>query len=48
MEKCLMPANASARGIRFESPPLRWKGHLDQLLPNPKVGQRRGHHAALP
>jgi hypothetical protein len=22
MEKCLMPANASARGMRFESPPL--------------------------
>ena len=29
--------------------PARWKGHLDQLLPNPKkVGQRRGHHAAMP
>jgi Arm DNA-binding domain len=28
--------------------PARWKGHLDQLLPNPKkVGQRRGHHAAM-
>ena len=29
--------------------PARWKGHLDRLLPNPKkVGQRRGHHAAMP
>ena len=29
--------------------PARSKGHLDQLLPNPKkVGQRRGHHAAMP
>jgi integrase len=29
--------------------PARWKGHLDQLLPNSrKVGQRRGHHAAMP
>jgi integrase len=29
--------------------PARWKGHLDQLLPNPRrVGQRRGHHAAMP
>jgi integrase len=28
--------------------PARWKGHLDQLLPNPKkIGQRRGHHAAM-
>jgi integrase len=29
--------------------PARWKGHLDQLLPNPKkVGQLRGHRAAMP
>ncbi len=28
--------------------PARWKGHIDQLLPNPKkLGQRRGHHAAM-
>jgi integrase len=27
----------------------RWKGWLDQMLPNPKkVGKRRGHHAAMP
>jgi len=29
--------------------PARWRGHLDQLMPNPKkVGHRRGHHAAMP
>lgn len=29
--------------------PARWKGWLDQMLPNPKkVGKRRGHHAAMP
>jgi hypothetical protein len=29
--------------------PARCKGHLDQLLPNPKkVGQRRRHHTAMP
>ena len=29
--------------------PARWKGHLDQLLANPKKGSaRRGHHAAMP
>jgi integrase len=29
--------------------PARWKGHLDQLLPNPtKVNGGRGHHAAMP
>src|SRR5208337_4865837 len=29
--------------------PARWKGWLDQMLPNPKkVGERRGHHAAMP
>jgi integrase len=42
---------ARALGLIDESRanPARWKGHLDQLLPNPKkVGQRRGHHAAMP
>jgi integrase len=29
--------------------PARWKGWLAQMLPNPKrVGQPRGHHAAMP
>jgi integrase len=29
--------------------PARWKRWLDQMLPNPKkVGERRGHHAAMP
>jgi integrase len=29
--------------------PARWRGHLDNLLPNPKnVGAPRAHHAAMP
>lgn len=28
--------------------PARWKGHLDQLLPNPKTIGERGNHAAMP
>src|SRR5271165_1951372 len=30
MEKCLMPANASARGMRFESPPLHQEVHTSR------------------
>jgi integrase len=28
--------------------PARWKGHLDQLLPNPKKIGERGNYAAMP
>jgi integrase len=28
--------------------PARWKGWLDQMLPNPKKVGERGHHAAMP
>jgi integrase len=28
--------------------PARWKGHLDQLLPNPKKVGERGNYAAMP
>ena len=28
--------------------PARWKGHLDNLLPNPKKIGERAHHAAMP
>lgn len=44
-------ASAQVRGhIDPDRPnPARWKGWLDQMLPNPKkVGARRGHHAAMP
>jgi integrase len=42
---------ARARGLIDENRanPARWKGHLDQLLSNPKkTGSPRGHHAAMP
>jgi integrase len=44
-------ASAQVKGhINADRPnPARWKGWLDQMLPNPKkVGERRGHHAAMP
>jgi len=36
------------RRYRQETNPARWKGHLDQLLPNPSKVQKTVHHAALP
>jgi integrase len=39
---------AKARGWREGENPVRWRGHLDQLLPNPRKVQRVEHHAALP
>jgi integrase len=39
---------AKAQGHRSGENPAAWRGHLAHLLPNPKkVGQRRGHHAAM-
>ena len=39
---------ATARGYRAKGEnPARWRGHLDKLLPTPKVAKVE-HHAALP
>jgi integrase len=38
---------AAAKGFRSGENPARWKGHLDQLLPQRKK-LSRGHHSALP
>ena len=40
-------AAAIAKGLRTQSNPAIWKGHLDALLPSPKK-LTRGHHKALP
>jgi integrase len=39
---------ATARGWRQGENPCRWKGHLSELLPNPKKLKPVQHHAALP
>lgn len=39
---------ATARGLRDDLNPARWKGHLDKLLPKPSKVNKREHHAALP
>jgi len=39
---------AAVRRYRGETNPARWKGHLDQLLPNPSKVQKTVHHAAMP
>jgi integrase len=39
---------ATARGWRQGENPCRWKGHLSELLPNPKKLKPVRHHAALP
>jgi integrase len=39
---------ASARGYRRGDNPARWRGHLENLLPNRSKLQRVEHHAALP
>ena len=39
---------ASVRRYRSEMNPARWKGHLDQLFPDPSKVQKTVHHAALP
>ncbi|MCL2657373.1 MAG: tyrosine-type recombinase/integrase [Betaproteobacteria bacterium] len=39
---------ATVRRYREGMNPARWKGHLDQLLPNPSKVQKIVHHAALP
>jgi integrase len=39
---------ARARGYRTGENPARWRGHLDQLLPERSKVQRVQHHPALP
>jgi integrase len=39
---------ASARGYRQGENPARWKGHLENLLPQKSKVRRVEHHAALP
>ena len=38
---------ASARGLRTDANPARWKGHIERLLP-PRKRLTRGHHRAMP
>ncbi len=38
---------ATAKGLRHDANPARWKGHLEVLLPKEQKASR-GHHAALP
>ena len=38
---------AAARGYRDRENPAKWRGHLDSVLPNPKVLQPTKHHPAL-
>lgn len=37
----------TVQGRRSGPNPARWRGHLDQLLPNPKRVAKRGHHRAI-
>jgi integrase len=39
---------ARASGFRTGENPARWRGHLDQLLPQPSKIAKVEHHAALP
>jgi integrase len=39
---------ATARGYRRGENPARWRGHLENLLPNRRKVQRVQHYAALP
>jgi integrase len=39
---------AAARGYRRGDNPARWRGHLDNLLPNRAKVRRVEHHPALP
>jgi integrase len=39
---------ASARGFREGPNPFQWKGHLDNLLPQPKKVRAVKHHPSLP
>src|ERR1700737_1431461 len=39
---------ATARGYRQGENPARWRGHLENLLPNKTKVARVEHHAALP
>lgn len=39
---------ARASGFRTGENPARWRGHLDQLLPQPSKIAKVQHHAALP
>ena len=39
---------ASAKGLRLQSNPAQWRGHLDKLLPSPQKITKRKHHPALP
>jgi integrase len=38
---------AKAKGLRAGENPARWRGHLDQVLPQ-RARLTRGHHAAMP
>jgi integrase len=39
---------ATARGLRDADNPARWKGSLQNILPNPKKSKRVQSHAAMP
>jgi hypothetical protein len=39
---------AKAKGLRLGENPARWRGHLDQVLPQLRKLSARGHHKALP
>jgi integrase len=39
---------ATSRGLRQGENPARWKGHLENLLPQPSKVRRVEHHPALP
>jgi integrase len=39
---------ATARGYRHGENPARWRGHLENLLPNKSKVRKVEHHAALP
>lgn len=39
---------ATVSGYRTGENPARWRGHLDQLLPQPSKIQKISHHPALP
>jgi len=39
---------ATVSGLREGDNPARWRGHLEHLLPNPSMVQKKSHHPALP
>jgi len=48
IESVLNAARALGHIDQNRADPARWKGHLDQLLPNPRKIGVRGNHAAMP